>query len=1133
MNKCYRTVWNAALGACVAAAENVRAHRGGGAGGARRTLVAGAVLAGVAVTASGVAHALDVTVANEAELAAAILSTSGSADPSSTITYSTTIPIAGLLWHSDPRVTINSNGFGTNIGSLAGAVLIIEGGASLGTVGSLQVGNAIGSKGSLFVQGGGTTLSGTSLTAGAGQSTISLLDGATATLTNNLVTGAGTATIDLGTGAKLSAANLNTGAGSATVNVGTGAQLSVDNLNSGVGLTTISVTGGGNIALTTNANLGGGNGAANGGITNVVVSGTGSSLQSVGAGGYYHHAGTLEVSGGGFVGANTVQVGFRAGDVFTATVTGAGSVFGSINNNLSMGGAGAATVTVADGATLRSGTSGTNPLALATSASGVATLNIGAPVGSAPVAPGIVMASAVNASNGKSTVNFNHDASNYEFSVPINGNAVVNQVGSGTTVLTGANTYLGGTNIAAGTLQLGNGGLAGSIAGDVVNDGTLAINRKDAYAFAGAISGGGVVRQSGAGTTTLSGTNSYTGGTIVEAGRLTAGSAGAFVQNTAYTVNGGTLDLGSWDLTASELSGTGGAVALNARTLTADQAGDSTYAGGITGTGGLVKDGAGVLTLSGGSKYSGATQVAGGTLRAGAADALSSASAFTVASGATLDLAGHNQTLASVSNGGTVSLVGAAPGATQTVAGPGVGHSGTLRLGTALGGSASVSDRLVLDGATAVASGTTNLQIANLGGLGALTTGNGIEVISAINGATTTAQTTKSAFALAAGHVDAGAYEYRLHAADANGAGENWYLRSSIAVTPPVDPGSPGEPGIPPVSPAPPIVIPTYRAEVPLFAALPEQFRQANLSMLGNLRLRMGDQGRPAGNDAGPAVPGQPYRSAWGRVISTDRTISQGGTVNPGSEGRLAGFQAGTDLWADPNWRVGVYAGRLEGDMRVRGFASGLLNTAVGTNDLRSEYLGVYGTWTSDSGLYVDGVLQGGRHRYSASPLLGLGSGGKGSSLLASVEVGQSFAIADHWSIEPQLQLVHQRLNLDDASIVGALVQQDSHDGWLARAGVRLKGEIATGAGLLQPYVRANLYHAGGGTDVARFVGPAGFADIATRTGGSSGELAAGATWQLSPSTSLYGEIGKLWDVSGDARTSSGINGAVGVKVLW
>jgi hypothetical protein len=59
-------------------------------------------------------------------------------------------------------------------------------------------------------------------------------------------------------------------------------------------------------------------------------------------------------------------------------------------------------------------------------------------------------------------------------------------------------------------------------------------------------------------------------------------------------------------------------------------------------------------------------------------------------------------------------------------------------------------------------------------------------------------------------------------------------------------------------------------------------------------------------------------------------------------------------------------------------------------------------------------------------------------------------------------------------------VQQDSHNGWLVRAGVRVKGEIATGAGVLQPYVRANVYRSGRGTDVTRFVGPAGFTDIAT-----------------------------------------------------
>ena len=99
------------------------------------------------------------------------------------------------------------------------------------------------------------------------------------------------------------------------------------------------------------------------------------------------------------------------------------------------------------------------------------------------------------------------------------------------------------------------------------------------------------------------------------------------------------------------------------------------------------------------------------------------------------------------------------------------------------------------------ASGRTNVQFANLGGLGALTSGNGIEVITAKNGATTTAQTTKDAFMLAGGQVNAGAYEYRLYAADANGAGETWYLRSSL-------------PASVPQAPAAPIL--TYRAEASL-----------------------------------------------------------------------------------------------------------------------------------------------------------------------------------------------------------------------------------------------------------------------------------------------------------------------------
>src|SRR5690606_29398696 len=134
---------------------------------------------------------------------------------------------------------------------------------------------------------------------------------------------------------------------------------------------------------------------------------------------------------------------------------------------------------------------------------------------------------------------------------------------------------------------------------------------------------------------------------------------------------------------------------------------------------------------------------------------------------------------------------------------------------------------------------------------------------------------------------------------------------------------------------------------------------------------------------------------------------------------------------------------------------------------------------------------------------------------------------------EPQLQLVHQRISLDDAGIVGAIVQQDSHSGWVVRAGVRVKGDLTTAAGPLQPYARLNLYRSSNGTDVTRFIGPSGSTDIATRTGGTSTELAAGATLQLTPAMSVYGEVGKLWASGGDARIKSGINASVGVKFSW
>ena len=627
----------------------------------------------------------------------------------------------------------------------------------------------------------------------------------------------------------------------------------------------------------------------------------------------------------------------------------------------------------------------------------------------------------------------------------------------------------------------------------------------------GVISGtGGSLVKVGTGALTLSGANTYTGGTTLRQGRLNVGSSQALGTGTLSMDDDTTLGFSADGLTiANTIHLTG-----QLDPIIDTGAFSGTLSGAISGGGFITKEGTGTLTLSGANTYTGATNVAQGTLRAGAANTFSAASAHSVAAGATLDLAGFNQTLASLANSGTVSLAGAAAGTTLTVNGNYVGNNGVLKLGTALNGTGP-SDRLVINGGTA--SGKTSVQIANLGGLGALTTGNGIEVVTAQNGAKTTAQTTKDAFSLAGGHVDAGAYEYRLYAADASGAGESWYLRSSTNA------------GVTPANPAG-VPVATYRAEASLYATLPNQLRQGSLAMLGDLRKRVGDDDVKG---TAPSATGA-ERRAWARVLSTDIDIQQGGAVSPTSKGRLTGFQAGTDLLATPNWRAGIYVGQLDGDARVNGFASGIQNLGVGRNDLRSQYVGVYGTYTSDSGFYADAVVQSGRHRYTIEPLMSIGAAGKGNSLLGSIEVGQAFPIGSSgWTVEPQLQLIHQHMDLSNSAIVGAIAQPQADSGWVARAGVRVKGQIDTGMGALQPYGRFNVYKTSSGADIARFVNGATTTDIAAPTGGTSTELAGGFTLGLNASTSLYGEVGKLWSSGGDAKVKSGISGSLGVRVKW
>ena len=122
----------------------------------------------------------------------------------------------------------------------------------------------------------------------------------------------------------------------------------------------------------------------------------------------------------------------------------------------------------------------------------------------------------------------------------ISGTGAFQQNGTGTTTLTGTNTYSGGTTVSAGILQLGNGGTSGSIIGNVTDNSIFAINRSDAFTFGGVISGTGAFQQNGTGTTILSGTNTYTGATTINAGTLEVD--GSIANTSGVTVkSGGTL----------------------------------------------------------------------------------------------------------------------------------------------------------------------------------------------------------------------------------------------------------------------------------------------------------------------------------------------------------------------------------------------------------------------------------------------------------------------------------------------------------------------------------------------------------------------------------------------------------------
>ncbi|HAW3225036.1 TPA: autotransporter adhesin Ag43 [Escherichia coli] len=383
------------------------------------------------------------------------------------------------------------------------------------------------------------------------------------------------------------------------------------------------------------------------------------------------------------------------------------------------------------------------------------------------------------------------------------------------------------------------------------------------------------------------------------------------------------------------------------------------------------------------------------------------------------------------------------------------GQGGTINMRVRLDGS-NASDQLVINGGQAT--GKTWLAFTNVGNsnLGVATSGQGIRVVDAQNGATTE----EGAFALSR-PLQAGAFNYTLN----RDSDEDWYLRSENA----------------------------YRAEVPLYTSMLTQAMDYDRILAGSRSHQTGVNGE--NNSV--------RLSIQGGHLGHDNNggIARGATPeSSGSYGlvRLEGDLLRTEV-AGMSVAAGVYGAAGHSSVDVKdddGSRAGTVRDDAGS---LGGYLNLVHT---SSGLWADIVAQGTRHSMKASSDNN-DFRARGWGWLGSLETGLPFSITDNLMLEPQLQYTWQGLSLDDGQDNAGYVKFGHGSAQHVRAGFRLgsHNDMSFGEGTSsRDTLRDSAKHRVRELPVNWWVQPSVTRTFSSRGDMSMGTAAAGSNMTFSPS---------------------------------